>query len=77
MHGAVAFYGIVRTLTPVVLPLGLFVGLRKGKSTALEARDFRYSIHCGEISSRGLCELVREFYVNFTFHSCRPVSSTL
>lgn len=41
MHGAVAFYGIVRTLTPVALPLGLFVGLRKGKSTALEARDFR------------------------------------
>ena len=36
MHGAVAFYGIVRTITPVVLPLGFFVGLRKGESIALK-----------------------------------------
>jgi hypothetical protein len=39
MAEAVAFHSVVRTITPVVLPLGLFVGLKKGESIALKPRN--------------------------------------
>jgi hypothetical protein len=60
MCRAVAFYGVVRTLTPVVLPLGFFVGVRKGKSIVLKACHLEQLASCGKEICAGLRELAEE-----------------
>ena len=68
MCGAVAFYSVVRTLAPVVLPLGFFVGVRKAKSIVLKACHFEQFAGCGKEICAGLRELAEESQMNLTFH---------
>jgi hypothetical protein len=60
MRREVTFYSVVRTLTPVVLPLSFFVGVRKGKSVILKACHFEQFASCGKKICAGLRELAEK-----------------